>query len=81
LTTKGDDVILFFNRIFAERIKKSLSLVFAPDMVPKYANYGLGQVLKDLKVGELDDFEFCSMYGYVRKDGTYRFLRVPARLF
>jgi len=65
LKTKGDDVIVFCPPQYAKCWEEAVRMVFSDKDL---GQFGLGQILKDFKILPANYFDFCSTYGFLRRD-------------
>jgi len=75
---KGDDVIGVTDIKEKANIEKSVKALFTQDKAPKV--HGLGQILKFIKWGTLDELDFLSAYFVQDGHGGYNLTRIPARI-
>lgn len=75
---KGDDFIIFL------KDQVDLTKLFYKYWSPKDTNlneeFGLGIVLKFLKVGPITDFDFCST-NVIKDDDVFKIVRLPNRMY
>lgn len=86
--SKGDDFsVLYKNHISDKQIQEAYWKYFlppsdGPDKISDKREYGLGQVCKFLHIGELNNFEFCSLRSWYKNEFDDILLtRDPAKLY
>jgi len=79
LLAKGDDfVVLCRHQLKNKHVISAFYTVFSPIFTPNSKTnfyHGLGMILKFLKIGDINDFDFCSTHCFERRDGTVRIMR------
>lgn len=86
--SKGDDFsVLYKPYVSDEKIKEIYYTFFlppsdGPDTVTDARQYGLGQILKFLTIGDLNTFKFCSLRSWYKDMHGHVYLtRDPAKLY
>ena len=75
---KGDDVVVFYAYYIPNHvINNAFMCTFESDI--NATEGGLGQVMKYLKLGYIDDIDFCSTATFRKRDGRFRIYRQPNR--
>lgn len=79
LLVKGDDVLFAVKRKHVKLIQAELMKYMhnANELI----EHGLGQIVKFVKWGQLEDGDFLSNMFFTKNDGTSRMVRIPARVF
>jgi hypothetical protein len=77
LAVKGDDVVVVTPwDVDPAHVKICFELVFIKKGTSLKTKHGLGQVMKYLKIGTLEDIDFCSTFTYYnRTHSTYKIVR------
>jgi len=76
---KGDDTFLMLEEAHQKLFEAIASTYFAPSKTAQCA--GLGVICRSFKWGSIDEISFLSNRFFQRSNGTYRMVRIPARVF
>jgi hypothetical protein len=76
---KGDDSLMSLTQKKIPVFNINMNECFARRN--EFMSHGLGQVVKFIKIGDIEDVDFLSSHFYERFDGTLRMVRDPKRVF
>jgi hypothetical protein len=75
---KGDDLVIFFKELPKDLENKYFQLFLKYG--EKQTIHGLGQIAKFLKIGDFEDFDFCSTHAF-KTDAGYKITRQFDKIF